>query len=75
MKKLLVLLMVILFVPSGVLAQDLIMENNPEEIFVFAGDSSLYQKETWAVELKPGENIYSWEKTVFSVSGGDIYPG
>ena len=72
MKKLLVLLMVILFVPSGVLAQDLIMENNPEEIFVFAGDSSLYQKETWAVELKPGENIYSWEKP-FSVPAEEIF--
>lgn len=72
MKKVLLVLIIILFISGSALAQDLIVEKNPEEIFIFAGDSSFYQKETWVVELQPGENIYSWEKP-FSVQEEEVF--
>jgi hypothetical protein len=61
MKKLL-LIFLILFCWKWASAQELILEKNPEEILIFAGDSQFYLRETWIVQLQSGENIYSWEK-------------
>jgi len=62
MKKFLIISIIILVTWSFALAQDLILEKNPEEIRIFAGDSQFYQRETWMVDLKSGENVYSWGK-------------
>lgn len=64
MKILWMILITILFVSHIALAQDLILEKNPEEIIILAGDSMFYQRETWMVDLQTGENIYSWGKPI-----------
>lgn len=72
MKKIWIMLITILVMCGIASAQDLILEKNPEEIVIFAGDSSFYQKETWMVELQAGENIYSWGKP-FSLRDEDVF--